>query len=367
MSFSTITLQGVEQDFARFTFLHLGAAGRRRIWRKLAKMLANGVGLMKAIETMLQVRVDMGQGSQPEAIALRNWIASLGNGRTLSESISGWVGDEESMLISAGEASGEMEVALESVVTVMESKIQVRNAVLLGMAYPFVLLVMTFGLMYLIGYKIVPSFSAMAKGHEWTGAAGILVAFGKFAQHWLPHTALAFVSTIALFLFSLPRFDGPIRVILERYPPYSIYRVMHGSSWLISLSSLVSAGMRIESAMSKMSARASPWLARRIEACLLSMRSGKTLGEALGQTGYDFPDREIVADLNVYAELSGLNESLSILGREWLEQSVAAIKARMRVITGAAVVMVASLIAMLVSGMMEMQLQASQIMQQTMQ
>lgn len=362
---TVLDLSAFEKKFARFMF-KLDTKGRRRLWLKLAKLIGNGVPILQALETIHNRRIASGGKSHPQTIAIGDWMIGIRNGERLSPMLDGWVGDDERMLISAGEQSGTMEKALQSASRVMEARSQINSAVFNGLAYPFVLIILAFGVLYLFGFKIVPAFSRIAPPEKWTGLARAMIEISLFAQHWLWLLAIIMVATTTAFFISLPRWDGPMRIRLDRYAPYSIYRVMHGSTWLIGLSALVEAGLRIETALQQLSSTASPWLRARIDGCLRGTRSGLNVGEALGRTGYEFPDREIIDDLGVYSSLSGFDTALSLLGKEWLEESVAQIKGRMGVVFGISLLLVGVLIAFMVGGMMNMQLQMSHMLQGSM-
>lgn len=366
MNPKSFNLAAIEVSFAQFMFKNLEGASRRSLWLKLATMLGNGVQLLQAIESIRDRRIEAGGAKQPQTIALSEWAKSLNNGVRLSAAMKGWVGKEEMMLIAAGEQSGESESALRATVRMLEAKKEIAAAIYGGLAYPLVLILMAFAVLYLFGFKIVPAFVNVAPGGGWTGAANLMVVVSTFAQQWLWLLMLSICLLVVAFFVSLPYFDGPARIALDRYAPYSIYRIMQGSTWLIATSALVNAGLRIESALEDLAENASPWLENRIQACLAAMRSGLHLGDALARTGYEFPDREIIDDLGVYSALSGVNESLMLLGTEWLNESVVQIRQRMRVIFGVCVLLVGGLVALMVTGMMEMQLQLSQSIQQTM-
>jgi type II secretory pathway component PulF len=337
--------------------------GRRRLWLKLAKLISNGVPILQAIETLYSRRVASGGEKHPHALAFGEWMRGIKNGERLSSMLDGWTGDDERMLISAGEQSGTMEKAFISAAHVMEARAQINSAVFNGLAYPFVLVMLLFGVLYLFGFKIIPAFSKIATPDKWHGLAHMMVEVSLFAQHWLWLIAVIIAAIVSAFFLSLPRWDGPLRIRLDRYAPYSIYRVMHGSTWLIGMSALVEAGLRIETALQQLSSTASPWLKTRIDACLRGTRSGLNVGESLARSGYEFPDREIIDDLGVYSSLSGFDVALSILGKEWLEESVAEIKERMGVVFGVSLLVVGLTIAFMVGGMMNMELQMSQLMQ----
>lgn len=364
MTMAEMNFEQLEQKFARLMF-KMDSSGRRRLWMKLSKMIGNGVQILQAIESIKDRRIAVGGKAHPETIALMAWAASIRNGARLSEAIGEWVGKEEMMLISAGEQSGTLQEAMESTVKVMEARKQISSAVFGGLAYPFVLILMAFAVLYLFGFKIVPAFKTVAHGGNWTGLAYGMVEVSTFAQHWLWLLGLIFVLSIVGFIISLPRFDGPVRIRLDRSVPYSIYRIMQGSTWLIAIAALVEAGMRIETALEKLSADASPWLHRRLQLCLAGMRSGRNMGDALARSGYEFPDREIIDDLAVYSALSGFDAALALLGREWLTESVEQIKVKMRVVFSVSILIVGGLVAFMVGGMMQMQLQLAQMLQQS--
>ena len=165
------------------------------------------------------------------------------------------------------------------------------------------------------------------------------------------------------FWASLPRWKDGLRVTFDRFMPYSIYRVLHGSTWMISFASLVNAGVRTESALEQLMAGASPWMKVRIQACLKGMRSGLNPGDALAKSGFGFPDIEIIDDLGVYARLSGFDIALATIGREWITESVERIQAMMKVVFGFSVLLVGLFIALMVGGLIGMELQMTQILQ----
>lgn len=134
---------------------------------------------------------------------------------------------------------------------------------------------------------------------------------------------------------------------------------------MISFASLVAAGVRIENALQQMSIGTSPWMKARIDACLRGMRAGLNPGDALHKSGYGFPDREIIDDLAVYARLSGFDQALSIIGKEWITESVEQIQEMMKVIFGISILIVGLFIAFMVGGLIGMELQMASIMQGT--
>lgn len=305
----------------------------------------------------------MNKPTSPMAVALSDWIRGLNNGKRISDVVRPWVSTEEYMLIVAGEQSGTLSTSLLSVVRVSKAKAEITSAVVSGIAYPMFLALLSFGVLYLFAFKIIPAFTRAAKSDAWFGVARTMIDVSLFVQNWLVGLALLLVLFIIAFFVSLPLWNSGLRTRLDRYPPYSIYRVMQGSSWLIALAALVQAGVRIEAAIEQLGQGASAWAATRSAAALKGLRAGRNLGEALEKSGYEFPDREIISDIRIYSAKSGFDEALRIIGNDWITESVERIQGLMKLVFGVALMLVGCLIAFVVSGLIAMQLQLTQLLQ----
>ena len=355
-------LVAIENSIAKFLF-RMDGNGRRRLWLKLAKLIGNGVPILMALESMASRRAVANGKSDSHVVVMSQWVVKIKNGERLSSVLYGFVGDDERMLINAGEQAGSLEQSLISAARVMEARVQINRAIIGGLTYPFIMLCVAFGILYMFSYKMVPAFTSITHDAHWTGRARVLVEFSGFVQNWLWLIALLLIGLIATFSWSLAHWDGRVRVILDRYVPYSIYRVVLGSTWLISFAALIEAGLRVEGALRLLAQCASsPWLRTRIEACLRGTQSGLNVGEALSNAGHAFPDREIIDDLGVYSSLSGFDAALSIIGKEWLEESVRQIQLRMKVIYAISLSLVGALFLFLVIGFVGMELQITSIM-----
>lgn len=362
LSFQGLSLQSVELAYARLAFKY-GIRERRRLWLKLSKLIDAGVPILQAIQSLYDRRIKSGSKQDPMSLALQLMVSGMQNGERLGNVLTGWVPDAERMLIASGEQAGETARALILAAETMESKQRIRNAVLGGISYPIVLFIMALAVMYLFGFKIVPGFTQVVNESQFHGMAKAMIVVSKFVQIWLGWFVVGVLGLAAIFLASLSRWNGLMRERFDRFPPYSIYRIVVGSNWLIALSSLIEAGLRIESALSQMLEGASPWLSDRINNALLGMRSGLTLGDSLDKAGQGFPDQEIVEDLGVFSGLSEFDEQLARMGKEWMTQAVEEIQWRMRIVFGFAIMFIGSVVAFMVSGMMTMQLQMAQALQ----
>lgn len=332
---------------------------RIRLWRKLGKLLSDNISILEALAEIKTTR----SPSEPIYLAMDEWIAALTHGRKVSEAVRDWVTDEEAMLILAGEQAGSLGKTMESVVTVTQAKKSIQASIIGGLAYPTFLILVAFGTLYLFGFKVIPAFSRAAQGDRWTGLARTMVDSSAFIQNWFLAIVIVAIAIVIGIVVSMPYWTGLTRTKFDRYAPYSIYRVTQGATWVISLSALIQAGMRIQEAMEQLMINASPWAKERVGAALLGLRSGKNLGAALVASRYEFPDREIIADIRVYANKSGFDDALKTIGQEWITESVVRIQALMRKVFSAAIMLAGGIIGFMVLGMFAMQTQLTQLLQ----
>ncbi|HEY0846343.1 MAG TPA: type II secretion system F family protein [Noviherbaspirillum sp.] len=331
--------------------LQFADAARLRLYRKIAKMLANGLPLLRILEELHQRASD--GGSRPGdamAVVIDEWRWAVQNGRMLAEGMDWWVPRSEQMIIMAGEQSGRLDEALIAVIDVVQSSRRIRSAVLGGLAYPTAVVFLIVLYVYLFGTHVIPQFGRIVNPEKWTGAAKSLHIMSGFVQQWMFLVVLAIVTLVVTIIWSMPRWRGKLRELLDRIPPYSIYRLMVGNSFLMSFSALQGAGIPVEKCLTRMAQGADPWLKERLIGALLGVKSGLNCGDALKNAGYGFPAPEIVDDLSVYAEYKGFSEALKTLAEEWMEDGVEKVSSQMRVLNGIAIVTLAVVICWLVVG-----------------
>lgn len=336
--------------------LALTASVRLRVYRKIATLLANGLPLLRILDDLYLRASSRGRKpSQPLAIALSEWKRSVQNGHMLAEGMRDWVPSAEQLVILAAEQSGRLEAGLAAVIDVVQASRKIRACVAGGIAYPALVLLVVLSYAYLFGTLVVPEFARVSDPSRWRGSAQVLYLASDWIRAWMPLLVLLLVAAVAIVVHSLPRWRGDARILADRLPPYSIYRMVQGSGFLFAFSALLSAGITVEKSLLRLCECANPWMRERLEGALLGVKSGLNCGEALKSAGYAFPSHEIVDDLCIHAEYRGFPEVLRMVADEWLEHGVAEIARQMRVLNGLAIVLLAGVIAFLVTGMFSIQ------------
>ena len=347
-------LNKIEEYYAKM-ILQFSNKTRLKLYRKIASLMKNRFSLMDALDMLHDGASNGGKNpSEPLAIAIASWGRSLNNGMTFSDALKGWAPDRERLMLSVGDVS-DLESALMNLIKVTEGSTKMIRPIVGAITYPAFLTMMSVLIIYAIGVYMVPPMIDAAPTVVWRGMARDLVDLSAWIKdNWL----IAFASlpvTMAVIYFTIGIWTGKVRAFFDNIPPWSLYKVFTGISWLLALSALVKGGTPVSTALRALRRDASRYLKERIDKTLVYVNNGDNLGQALAKTGLDFPDREIIGDLKIYSELDNFEEALDKLANDWLEQSVYMIEEKAGVLNMAALLSIGGVIAWAVMGTFEMQ------------
>lgn len=329
-------------------YFEFNAKARERLYKKLSQLLKNGVSLDRALEQI--AGIEEKRRHTATAAVMRRWRNSIENGMNFGQCISPFVPSSESLLLETGGNSGRL---MESFLNAAESVAQqrrVKSAIISAGSYPVLLILVLIAMLVMMSYNIIPAFAEVLPLDQWQGMSKSVADFANAIRE----NGLYYFGTIVAFVFlvsfSLPRWRGSTRMFVENIPPWSIYRMWQGSSFLLSLASLMASGVKIDdNALKRLSARASPYLKERIFAVARQLTSGLNLGEAMARTGFKFPEEELIDDLRVYATLKGFEDNLTAITREWVGEVEGKVTAAMKVLNTVALVLIAVTLGVLIS------------------
>ena len=328
---------------------------RLKIYRKIASLMRNRFSLMNALDMLHDGASNSGKNpDEPLAIAIANWAKALQNGLSFSDALKGWAPDRERLMLSVGDVS-DMENALMNLIRVSEGSTKMIRPIVGAITYPSFLFMMSVLIVYAIGVYMVPPMIEAAPNVVWRGTAATLVDLSTWIQNnWL--LAFSFLPVIGIIIYAtIGIWTGPMRAMFDHLPPWSLYKIFTGISWLLALSALVKSGTPVSTSMRALRRDASKYLKERIDKTLIFVNNGDNLGQALAKTGLEFPDPEIINDLKIYSELDNFEEALEKLANEWLEESVYLIENKAAILNMVAILTVAGIIAWAVMGVFDMQ------------
>ena len=323
----------------------------------MAVMLESKLGIDQILEELYDRASDNGQKPRETmASMLSGWQQVIRNGGRLTDAVEGWVPHNERMIIMAGEESGNLPRQLHALIEIIEAGRTIRSAILGGTFYPAVLLLATLGYLFVFGLFVIPTFTALIDPAGWRPLAKSLYYLSQFTLNYGVYFLTALIAPVIAILATFPTFTGNTRVYLDRLPPWSIYRLVVGAGFMHSLAALLRGGGRIKDALVGIRDTAPPYLAERVDAFLHGVHSGMNAGESMRHSGYDFPSRDIVADLTIYAKYSSdFGDALEKVSRQWMKYGLQSIQAQMKVLNGFSIATMGLVLAWIVAGFFAIQ------------
>ncbi|MCT4625661.1 type II secretion system F family protein [Halodesulfovibrio sp.] len=302
-----------------FGFRH---STRRKVYQKLSAMTGNGLGLEATLQ-LLHERA--AEHRQLHALILQEAHSRMLTGGTLATALEGSIPEEEFMLIKSGVNSGDIPHSLELCSKLIVLKNKIKTAVQEALFEPILLLCLITLLFLIVSRVVVPQLSLITDPSTWNGAAAAMYQLSEFIDSPVGIIILTGIFALLVTVFAtLPSFTGKARTVCDRIAPWSIYRLIHGAIWLFTLATLLKASIQLNNILEEgiRSSQSSPWLKERLRAVHAQLSIGKNLGRALLDAGYNFPAKDIVEDLFIYAELPGFHERLYSISEEWLEEGI---------------------------------------------
>lgn len=311
--------------------------GRRRLLKILEKtafLLENGVPIKEAVDS--QYRIARKGGDYLSSEILRRVLISLQEGKTMSEGIKDLLSSDEFTLLRNAEKTGNLVSAIENILRIEKEKREAKKVLREGIVGPVSVLVVSILLLYYIGAKVLPPIISFIGEDNISGVARFIVVLSGIVRSTLfPVAIVLFFAVMVVIFATLPILVGKVRLFLDRVPPWSIYREYTGLIFLISLSVMVASGIPVVQALKQVLPESSPYLRERVRKVLRLMSEGRSFGEALYQSGYDFPSREVAYDMLIFSRYPNMERKMFDIVEERFEMLKDDLRSAARKIGGA--------------------------------
>lgn len=319
-------------------------------------LVENGLSVDDALKELHKIwSYDGTKRDEPLAVVARDLILQIKSGTPLSRALSRWVPYEEASLLAAGEQVGSLVQTCDDVIRVITAKQQIIGAVASAVVYPTFLCIPLSYLLWIVAAKMVPKMAQVSDPENWTGAAFGLYQLASFVTGYGVSVVLLLVTLIIVLLLSLPRWTGTTRVVADRMPFYSTYRIIHGSTFLLNLSVMMRANITELRALEMLSEYASPWLKERIAGAIAGLKMGNNLGAALENSGHQFPDKKAIQFIRILASRNGFSKSINNYSDRWLKASIKKMQSLAKVAFMSMLILIGCVMALVVAGTQDMQ------------
>lgn len=321
MSNINFNIDDIERWLTKFQF-RTSRKQRFRVYRKLEGMLKSNEALSRALDRLYLNSSEMGKHPRrPAAVALREWFMKDRMGATLAESMEGWIPTGELYMIRAGEESGTLAKSFASIQAMGEKAKKMQSAVTYAVGYPAFMLVLISLVLYMFGVQLIDNMRKSAPANV-VAAMGSVASMSDFVSDWGFVVLAVIIVTAIVIATTLSRWRGPIRAKFDMFPPWSWYRILQGSGFLLGLSALLGAQVPLRRALEILEEQGNPWIRERIHAVREEILRGRNIGEALRISKYNFPDPTVAVDLEILSERADVGTIIENITEEWINEQL---------------------------------------------
>lgn len=322
--------------------LFFTTGARIDLYETIAEYLRDGIDVY-TILTKLGAEYTKATKGDVRAMILREWAAAMDIGAlAFSEAVRPWVPPSEVMLFKAGEDSGELAEALDNVIFATGTVRTMFFSVLKSLSYPTILLLLFGGMVYGIAAFMVPNMENVVPREKWPASSQGLATISDYVRTSWYMIIIYFVGTIFAFKMSVSHIVGPIRVKMDKFPPWNLSRSIQSSVFLITIASQMKAGVPLVDALENMKALSGKYVSFYIRQMLIRMNADGDIGSALDS---GFLDKETGIKVRLLAETSGLENGMDSIGKKAIKGTQSIIEAVSKVVQTLVLMMIAAFIA----------------------
>lgn len=353
MAYGHYTGSPFERWFAGIQF---NEKSRLTLYQQIIALTRTGLSKPEAIQMSWAVVSE--EGAKPkefDAIVMADVITKMQNGLTIGQALRRWIPREDVMVMEAIESSDDFASNLEEYVLMLQKKKKILSTILIGLAYPSVLISAIYAVLIYFGISVLPEIDSVLPKQQWTGPAASLAIMSDFSEKYALSTTVAFFALLAMIFSILPYWAGMGRKSADRFPIFSLYRMYSGLSFLMSMAALTQGGMSQMEAIDRLRPNSTRYARYRLDRVRTHMLNGDNFGAALHRTGLGWPDKKMNLQIKIYAETHDLSAQLGTLAKSWVDQAQLGIEKAMAAFKGFAMIVVFLGIFTVIGGMYALQ------------
>lgn len=295
---------------------------RIKIYDKMKSLISNTMSMNQVVNRLLGRKKPHQIYTQPDTAFLFAVSEGFREGKSLSEVLKNWATPGEVMIIKSGEDSGNLQEAFDTIKTLLVKQATMKKAVIGELGYPLFLLILLFAMIIGFAKFMLPTLVDMSNPDNWDAKSQALYSLSTtFNENWVIIITTILVSSI-LIGYSVPRLRGKVRDKLDIFPPYSIYKTIQSGLLLISLGTLMSAGVSFRKALVSIQENSGPYLSGKVGEIVDNVDNGMNNGKAINTKFIG----EIGDDIEDYASGASIEDALKDLGNSAIDNTVESIK-----------------------------------------
>lgn len=325
-----------------FKKMQFGSKAQLAFLEDLYLLINDGIPANRAIEMMAQATTGI---TRDVALSLSQKISE---GQALADGMRDWFAINVVEIVRVGEEGGALTETLKSAIKTLGQQSGALGAVIKAMAYPMVVIVMACAIIVYLNNGVFVQFKEIKPIAEWPQAGRDLVNIGNFIQYWW-WLAIVLVIVIALILRRMMNdYVGELRPILDKFPPFNLYRRFAAARLMETLGLLVANGVVFKQAIKVMQYQANPYIASHLVMMEHLMAMGR--GNIADVLSTGLIDEKSILRLRVMAEVKGFEHGLVRMGVLGGEQSLKTLALVAKIMGGLFLILGGVLIIVIIRG-----------------
>jgi type II secretory pathway component PulF len=307
----------MKESWYRFQF---NARVRKNMYQSFADYLGQGIPVNDIVTMLAHSIVKAKAKSQMFQVKILDDLAQqMSTGVDFSDALAKWAPLPEVMSIRAGMKSGDPVTGMRNTIDALDASSSMMSTIVGKLMYPAMLLIALCALIFFFSVAILPKIGSVLDPASWPPPAKKLNTMSTFVREdW--YVVISVVVGLAILVkWSLPRVVGPIRVILDKIPPYSFYKAFHSANILISLASLMRSGIPYVNALEELAKLSTPYLRNHLNKIVFNMSDGRDIGEAM-DTGLF--STEMMVSIHMMSQNADFQAAINEIGRAAVQRSI---------------------------------------------
>lgn len=300
------------------------AKKQQQFLEDLSVLISDGVPANRAIEMLTKLYKG---GAKKAAIAVSKGVAS---GKSLTDSMEGWFDTNTVELIRVGEEGGMLSEIIKNAAQALSRKAGSLATVIAALLYPITVLVAGCMIMVYINSSIFVDFKEIKPVATWPAIGQQLIFFATLIQHWYWLVIIVIIALIVIISIMQPNYVGEYRKLLDKAPPFNIYRTLSAARFMDNLGLLIINGVVFKNALKIMKKNATPYVLTHIINMEHLLARGKDNIADVLDTGLISNDD--ILRLRVIAEAKGFEHALIRLGNYAAEKGSNTIKLTAKIV-----------------------------------
>jgi type II secretory pathway component PulF len=346
---SSTRMGKIEHAYLRYVFFN--TKERIAFYRMLFNLTSNGISIQSAL-ILVKGKYDQLVKKRSELNKIiADILRLMRSGIPFHRALMSWIPSQEYLLLES--CYQDIPRALGIMTQHGENLKNIQNALIGALTYPVVMMIMLIGVLVTLAFYIMPNMAKLAPPDKWPPMSYSLYELANFIADYYAVLSLIIISALLFIAYSLSRVTAPYcRDLLDKLPPWNIYKGYTSIAFLLALSSSIKLGASFNTAVIKIHRISTQYLQSFLRKMNSRLKNGNSFGDAVDVGLFD---DDTLVNLSVYASTNKLEQGIQYLAEHNLLEHRAMIEKRGKVLGYFVMAFVATMIGWIILAMYGMQ------------